>query len=226
MRFVLGATFLALVVLIVVTSGAVNADETDVKINEFVSDTGTMHPEEWIELYNAGSDDVNLAGFTIEDGTNNPVELAGQTISAGEYLVLMKGPDFGFGLNNSGDVIILKSNGLEIDRVAYGNWDDGNSANNAPRPGKDESAGRCPDGLDTNADDVNLYVFGAPSPGNSNACQGSSTGGGTTDSGADTVDSSSGTIPGMTGWSAGIAILAFSTLAIFLLKRKRTVLGE
>ncbi|MCP4613007.1 MAG: hypothetical protein GY845_30305, partial [Planctomycetes bacterium] len=146
--------------------------------------------------------------------------------AANGYVVLARGTDFGFGLNNSGDTIILKSNGIEIDRVAYGNWDDGNSANNAPRPGKDESAGRCPDGLDTNADDVNFYVFGAPSPGNSNACQGGSTGGGTTNSGTDTTDSSSGAIPGMTGWSTGIAVLAFSILAIFLLKRKRALSGE
>ena len=225
MRFVLGATFLVLVVLLVMTAGAVEADETDIKINEFVSDTGSVHPEEWIELYNYGSDDVSLAGFTIEDGTNHPVELAGVTLSAGEYLVLMRGTDFGFGLNNSGDVLILKRNGIEIDRVAYGNWDDGNSADNAPRPGKDESTGRCPDGLDTNVDDVNFFVFGAPSPGISNPCQVGSTGGGTTGSGTNTTDSSSA-IPGMTVWSAGIAVVAFAVFAALFLKRKQNALED
>ena len=210
-------------VLAATISGAVGADMMDVKINEFVSDTGTIQQEEWIELYNAGSEDIDLAGWTIEDGTNNPVSLDGNTIRAGDYLLLVHGTNFGFGLNNSGDVIILKNGGIEVDRVAYGNWDDGNTANNAAKPGKDESVGRCPDGSDTNVDSSDFSTFEAPSPNASNPCQPGSGGGGTIIPGDTNNSNSSGAIPGVTGWGAGIAVLAFATVAIVVLRRRQSL---
>ena len=102
---ILGIVILTVLILSVVTA---SADSVDVKINEFVSDTGTVQQTEWIELHNSGSTDIDLSGWTIEDGTNKPSSLDGKKIVAGDHLLLLKGSDFSFSLNNSGDAVILK----------------------------------------------------------------------------------------------------------------------
>ena len=133
-------------------------------INEFVSDPGVG--EEWIELFNPGATAVDLTDWTIEDGTGVPDELDGLSVPAGGYLVLLQGTDFSFVLGDNGDTIILtNATATEVDRVAYGDWDDGNTADNAPAPGEDESTGRCPNGSDTNIDNVDFIVFATPTPG-------------------------------------------------------------
>jgi predicted extracellular nuclease len=113
---VLGIVILTALMLPVVTA---SADSVEVKINEFVADTGTVQQTEWIELYNPGSQDIDLSGWTIEDGTNKPSSLEGRTIVAGDYLLLLKGSGFSFSLNNSGDTIILKSGGVVIDVTVH-----------------------------------------------------------------------------------------------------------
>ena len=155
----------------------VTTEAPALKINEFVSDPGVVQVDEWIELYNPEVYEVNLDGWTIEDGTHSPALLTGKTIAAEDYLVLVKGIDFTFDLNNAGDTIILKMGDTEVDKVTYGNWDDGNTADNAPAPGEDESTGRCPNCHDTNVDNLDFKVFPSsvlgPTPGEpNNACPG------------------------------------------------------
>ena len=105
---------------------------------EFVGDT----EGEWFELYNQGSSDVDINGWTILDnGTNNHIIDNGGPlmVSPGGYLVLGRNADstlngnvpvgYAYGtditLGNSSDQIILEDqNGVEIDRVEY---DDGAS---------------------------------------------------------------------------------------------------
>lgn len=128
----------------------------DIVINEFVSDP-TDENTEWIELYNTTDSNISLITLTIEDGTANPKSLAGLSISAKNFLVLEKGMDFTFSLNNSGDLIILRRfDGTIIDQVAYGNWDDGDTGDNAPKASDPNSVARKIDGGDT---DNNLSDF-------------------------------------------------------------------
>jgi PKD repeat protein len=139
-----------------------NVLEPPVLVNEFVSDNTT----EWIELYNKKSYAISLTGWTIEDNNAAPNSLDGKTIQADEHLVLIGGgTDFSFGLNNPGDIIILKNDSKEVDKVAYGDYDDGNTADNADAPGAGKSAGRHPNGMDTGNDSVDFIVFDIPTPG-------------------------------------------------------------
>lgn len=116
---------------------------------------------------------------------------------------------------------MLKNGGVVIDNVAYGNWNDGNTADNAPKPGKDESAGRYPDGSDTNTDSGDFAVLGSPSPGTQNSLDGGSSGGvimPVDDEGVDEV--SSGAIPVINSWGTGVAVLMFIIAGIVLLRRR------
>jgi len=127
----------------------------DVVINEFVSDP-TDGPE-WIELYNKKSSDINLAGWTLEDGVGTIATLSG-TISSGGFQVIELSSNR---LNNDGDIIKLKKlDGTIIDQVAYGNWDDGNKADNAPKASDPNSTARKINGADTDND---LFDFAATS---------------------------------------------------------------
>lgn len=137
------------------TSGSLTAGTWEVApkvvINE-VYPNPTTGDFEKIELYNDSSLSVDLGDWTIEDGNYNPRSLAGKTILANGFLILTKGTDFTFGLNDPGDILILKKTGEAKDQVAWGNWTDGNLADNAPNPSRGQTIGRFPDGLDTDFD--------------------------------------------------------------------------
>ena len=148
-------------------------------INEFVSKP-TSPAKEWIELYNKESFAVSLDGWTIEDNTgstypnqthgNTGFSLNGYTVPANNYLILTKGTHFNFTLNDGGDIIVLKNGTAVVDKVAYGTGDasvaDGGVVDdNAPKPGNDQSAGRCPNGVDTNNDSADFRVFNVPTKG-------------------------------------------------------------
>ncbi len=132
-----------------------------VVINEFASDA----TPEWIELYNKEVYDISLTCWTIQDNPPSPQSLDGKTIPAKGYLELTRGIDFTFTLANTGDTIILKNGSHEVDKVAYGTYDDGNIGDNAPVPGADKSTGRSPNGVDTNNDSADFRVFDTPTPG-------------------------------------------------------------
>jgi len=149
------------------------SSSADIVINEFVSTPS--EGSEWIELYNKGDSDVNLTEWTIEDGTgstygsgNGNAELDGLNISSGSYLVLEKGTDFSFALNGDKDIIILKDSGAIVDQVAYGNFADGDTSDNAAAPGSGESLARIPDGEDNNNDIDDFEIDDTPTPGEQN----------------------------------------------------------
>lgn len=132
-------------------------------INEFVS-IPLEGEEEWIEIYNPHNYSLSLNEFTLEDGTGNIDELFG-TINAYGFFIFYPG----FILNNNGDIIILKNSEIEADKVAYGNWDDGNLSDNAELPMTGESAARIPDGKDTDKDNLDFFVLEYPTKGISNS---------------------------------------------------------
>ncbi len=129
---------------------SVEPNPGDVVINEFVSDPA--EGEEWIEIYNKKDFDIDLTGWTLEDGVGTIATLSGTITSGGANkfkvfeMVTSK-------LNNDGDIIKLKkSDGTVIDQVAYGNWDDGNISDNAPKASDPNSVARKTDGTDTDSD--------------------------------------------------------------------------
>jgi len=115
----------------------------DLLINEFISDPADNEVE-WIELYNKTSREIDLTGWWLEDGGKAKTNLSG---GFDKYKVIEKP---GGNLNNAGDIIALyDASGKIIDQTAYGNWDDGNPADNAPAAGDPGSTARKFDGYNT-----------------------------------------------------------------------------
>jgi len=120
---------------------------SDLVINEFVADPSDGE-EEWVELYNNMVAIVDLEGWTLEEGSGSITDLSGQIAANGFVIIEPRG-----NLNNGGDIIILKDpGGLIIDQVTYGDWDDGEINDNAPKAQDPYSVARLIDGLDDDSD--------------------------------------------------------------------------
>ncbi|MEK7606925.1 MAG: lamin tail domain-containing protein [Patescibacteria group bacterium] len=139
---------------------------SDVAMNEFVAQPESGN--EWIELYLNRAESVALDGWKIYDGTGNVIfSPTGTLTSSARYAVFELSSAR---LNNEGDIIILKSpDGATIDSVAYGDWNDGNIADNAPAsPKSGQSVARKSNGGDTGADNADFSVSDSPTKGASN----------------------------------------------------------
>lgn len=97
---------------------------------------------EWVELANDGPEQVSLSGFTLKTGdAGMSVPLSGSIDAGGFYLIERATPSacpdpvpgisadlsrtFGGGLSNAGEVLILASGLMVIDRIdAAGGWED------------------------------------------------------------------------------------------------------
>ena len=109
--------------------------QSDVKINEIMYDPGTDQGRdfdmEWIELYNKGTEVINISDWTID---NNPI--SDNVMQPRDYVVLARNKtafdayygaltcpviDITLQLNNDpGDTIVLSnSTGAEVDNVTY-----------------------------------------------------------------------------------------------------------
>ena len=109
-------------------------------INEFASDTaGTTADPDWVEIYNSGTDSVDLNNYQLKDAANNTKDLSGSLLS-GSFAAF----DWSNRLNSSGDIVqlLLLSDSTIVDQVAYG--DTSGSTVNAPTT--NQSAGRQSDG--------------------------------------------------------------------------------
>ncbi len=139
-----------------------------VAINEFVPRPGhdwnhdgvVNVGDEYIELLNHGTVDVNLSGYSLDDEVNvgsNPYRLPAKVLRPGERVVFY-GSETGLLLGDGGDgVRLLKPNGQLMDAYNY---------TVARYP--DESYCRLPD--NGGADDWNQYCF--PTPGLQNSLSG------------------------------------------------------
>ncbi len=111
-----------------------------------------FNPEDWVELYNPGSEDLNISNWEFKDEDDSHIFVIPENsiLGAGEYFVLSNDleafsalfpavsnviGDLGFGLSGSGELIrIFDTEGLLIDFVEYGDdapWPeeaDGNGA--------------------------------------------------------------------------------------------------
>lgn len=143
-------------------------------INEFLAANSTCCPDtdggseefdDWIEIYNASNQSINIAGMYLSDNSNNPFKHkmdndnpALTTIPAGGFLLLWadgqksQGPrHVDFSLSADGEHIgLYYIDGREIDALTFG------------AQSSDRSYGRSTDG------DANWQFFNAPSPGMSN----------------------------------------------------------
>lgn len=120
----------------------------DILINEFVSDPAD-EDEEWIELINRTGRDIDLTGWVIEEGGERQTILSGTIAGTvlNNFFVVMKPKG---SLNNAGDHIVLKTQNEQIiNEVSYGNWTDGNLADNAPAASDPMSVARTIDGFST-----------------------------------------------------------------------------
>jgi hypothetical protein len=140
--------------------------EGHVVINEFVADPVSGNSaDEWIELYNPTSSPVNLNNWTITEGAGQVTVLSGTILPSGFFTIINPNGI----LNNDGDKLTLKdSGGIIVDMVAYGNFNDSNTADNAPAAEDPESVGRKADGLDTNVDSSDFRIFECPTQNASN----------------------------------------------------------
>ncbi|MBU1146425.1 lamin tail domain-containing protein [Patescibacteria group bacterium] len=133
-------------------------------INEFIADPADGDVE-WIEFYNPGDAQIDLAKWAVEDGGETATTLSGSIGPLG-FFVLEKPKGI---LNNTGDAIILKDPaGIIIDKITYGNWDDGDTGDNAPTASDPNSVARKTDG-ENSTNDFNDFVVATPTKGASNA---------------------------------------------------------
>jgi hypothetical protein len=145
----------------------------EVSINEWMASNGSIlldpadnQYEDWFELYNAGTDSVDLSGYYLTDSTSKPAQYQipdGFTIPPGGYRLIWAdgettqnapGRDLhvNFSLKNEGEAIALYTpDGEVVDSVTFG----AQTAN--------ISEGRFPDGAA-----APFLSFSIPSPGAAN----------------------------------------------------------
>lgn len=88
----------------------------DIVISELVS-SPVKGEKEWVELYNRSTQDINLAGWQLLEGSGNAVVLNG-ILAPGSYISFDRNS-----LNNKGDIVRLVSpEKKEIDSIFYGDW--------------------------------------------------------------------------------------------------------
>ncbi len=139
----------------------------DVLINEFVADPEEGE-KEWIELYNRTSNDIELSGWTIENSSRTSAMLSGALggKDSKKFFVVDLPPGF---LRNGGDNVELRdARRFLIDAVTYGQWDDGDLTNNAPRAADPFSLARIGDGANTYYNKNDFQITSTSTRGTSN----------------------------------------------------------
>lgn len=138
-----------------------------VVINEILADPGDGM-QEFVELYNTVGYPIDLTDWLIVDGAGDRVRLSGriegQTFFVVEPLTLT--------LNNGGDTLsLVDPSGRDIDRMAYGAWDDGSIGDNLPAPPDSVSLSRKKDGQDTDIDYNDFALTKVVTKGQTNVIQ-------------------------------------------------------
>lgn len=96
-------------------------DYSQLIISEFLPDPEGSDDEEWIEIYNQGEKNINLAGLKLDDeeGGSKIYTLPEKIIKAHEYLLISR-DESGLALNNTGDSVrLMDSQDKIIDQVDY-----------------------------------------------------------------------------------------------------------
>ena len=164
----------------------------ELRINEFLPDPdGTDDQHEWVELVNLESDPLRVDGWSIEIAKSSwgmqfsfP---AGSEIDGDGFLLiggsevanidlLAEDLDLGNAGSNGDGIRLVDCEGSVIDTVIYGlNNDDaleddsgGIAISFSAIPDDDQSAGRFPDGQDSDASGTDFAICFSPTPGEPN----------------------------------------------------------
>jgi hypothetical protein len=147
-------------VLSVAFTGGIDPGSPNLVINEWMAanrstrrDPADGRYEDWLELFNAGSESIDLAGYTLTDDLDLPARWTfpvDTIIERGGYLLIWLDGDVAqqdpvngqwhasFSLSNAGESIgLFTPEGVRVDAVEFGVQDD------------DLSMGRTPDGTRT-----------------------------------------------------------------------------
>src|SRR5699024_4579379 len=131
---------------------------TPLVINEVIQNNDQI--DDAIELFNTGSDPIDLSGWALSDDKNTMTIADGTVIDAGQYLAITTDDDTlpdKFGLGKNDEANIHTPDGVLVDHFAW----EGHQPT---------SYGRCPDGTG----DFGVTV--EATPGAANACTASSVG--------------------------------------------------
>lgn len=107
----------------------ISADFSAIKLSELMPNpTGDDRTGEWIELYNNGGKEIDLAGGSLSDASGKKYAFPENTRIAAKSYKTFNRKITGIILNNDSDTIVLKD-ALEknIDRVSYENGTEGKS---------------------------------------------------------------------------------------------------
>jgi hypothetical protein len=175
--------------------GHCSEEVPSVVINEIDYDQPGTDAAEFIELKNNGSTAVDLTGWTLElvNGSGGGAaiyltfDLSGHTLAAGGYFVICGNaanvancdldvsPDTNLIQNGSPDAVALRYNGVLMDTVSYEGdtsapYTEGSGTGLVDDPSGTGSISRCPDGVDTDQNNVDFSFTGTITPGAANAC--------------------------------------------------------
>jgi predicted extracellular nuclease len=182
------------------TPGQANTDRssdcvpnTNLVINEIDYDQPSTDTAEFVEIRNNGDVPTVLTGWTLElvNGTGGgatvyaTIDLSGFTLAADDYFVvcgdaanvancdLDVSPDTNLIQNGAPDAVGLRFNGTLIDAISYEGdtgapYTEGSGA--GLEDNGDGSISRCPDGTDTDQNNVDFVFSGSSTPGAANAC--------------------------------------------------------
>lgn len=90
-----------------------------VLISEFLPNpAGKDADGEWIELFNSGTEPVDLSGWVLKDASGKSFSLDGYRIAPAEYLVL-NSKTTKIGLNNGGETLFLYRSGDRKDQAEF-----------------------------------------------------------------------------------------------------------
>ena len=141
----------------VVAKTLVVGSEDLIVLNEFLPDPYMEYSNEWIELYNPSSDDIDLGGYILDDiieGGTPPYTIPSNTIILAEGFLVFNKTTTGIALNNDGDTLnLIKPDGVTVqDTYTY----------TSSQVDNDVSIGRETDGAST------WVIQYTPTPGASN----------------------------------------------------------
>jgi len=125
----------------------------------------STNDNEWVEIFNPTSSDVNLNGWTVSDALSSDPLPTGFLLPAGGYGVIvtnntivtppgssitlqLNNATIGDGLTGTGDLVSISDGSSNVDEVSYG---DNTSIFTLPEPNPTQSLSRIPNGQDTDS---------------------------------------------------------------------------
>lgn len=90
-----------------------------VVINEFLPNPkGADSGAEWVELKNTSSEAINLAGWSLENGSGKKFQIPDSAIGPGVYALIHTTKSFSL-KNSDGRVVLKDSSGNKIDQAGF-----------------------------------------------------------------------------------------------------------